>query len=194
MSFKLNDIIKDPKLKYIIVIVFAGVFILYNPSDNILLKKLNNDKNLIEKYNQFKELGVNKNIQLPKNIIEAVIDTAKSYIGVPNKIGGISKDSIDASGLVYISIKKNIELEFPRIAQDMARYGKIITKPEKLKRGDLVFFYNTYEVDRIITSVGIYLGNKKFIHSSSNNGVSISEINDPYYWKDKFFYGTRIFN
>ena len=184
---------KNPKIKYIIVIIIAGIFLLYNNTDGILTEKLNDNKSLIKKYKEFKTGGINKKIAFPKEIMEQVIDTAKSYIGTPNKIGGITRDSIDASGLVYISIKKNSEIKIPRIAQEMARYGKIIINPKKLKRGDLVFFFDTYEVDRIITSVGIYLGNGKFINSSSNNGVSISEINDPYYWKEKFFYGTRIF-
>jgi len=184
---------KNSKIKYIIVIVVAGIFLLYNNTDGILTKKLNDNKSLVEKYKEFKTGGINKKIAFPKEIMEQVIDTAKSYIGTPNKIGGITRDSIDASGLVYISINKNSEIKFPRIAQEMARYGEIILKPKKLKRGDLVFFFDTYEIDRIITSVGIYLGDGKFINSSSNNGVSISEINDPYYWKEKFFYGTRIF-
>ena len=76
----------------------------------------------------------------------------------------------------------------------MARYGRVISDSDKLKRGDLVFFFDTYEVNRIVTSVGIYLGDNDFVHSSSSEGVKISKINDPYYWKDKFFYGTRIFN
>ena len=95
---------------------------------------------------------------------------------------------------MYVSISKNSKIQFPRIAQDMARYGKQITDPDKLKRGDLVFFFDTYEINRIITSVGIYIGNGEFIHSSTSDGVTVSQINDPYYWKDKFFYGTRILN
>jgi len=184
---------KNPKIKYIIIIIIAGIFLIYNNTDNILMGKLNDNKSLVKKYKEFKTGEINKKIAFPKEIMEQVIDTAKSYIGTPNKFGGITRDSIDASGLIYMSIKKNSQQKFPRIAQDMARYGKIITNPKKLKRGDLVFFFDTYEIDRIITSVGIYLGDGKFINSSSNNGVSISEINDPYYWKEKFFYGTKIF-
>ena len=159
-----------------------------------LVEKLNNNKELIKKYNEFKTQGVKKSIVFQGNIVENIIDTALSYIGAPNKYGGINKDGIDASGLVYISVTKNSNVEFPRIAQDMARYGEAISNPNKLKRGDLVFFFDTYEVNRIITSVGIYLGDGGFIHSSSSEGVKVSQINDPYYWKDKFFYGTRIFN
>ena len=28
---------------------------------------------------------------------------------------------------------------------------------------------------------------------TTKDGVSESDINDPYYWKEKFFFGTRIF-
>ena len=54
-------------------------------------------------------------------------------------------------------------------------------------------FFDTYDVDRIITSVGLYLGEGSFLNSSTKDGVSESDINDPYYWKEKFFFGTRIF-
>jgi len=178
--------------KFVIITAFVS-FSACNSNDD-LLEKLNNKTELITKYNEFKSQGVEKEIDFKKNIIENVIDTAFSFLGTPNKYGGIDKLGIDASALVYISISKNSKIKFPRIAQDMARYGKQITDPKKLKRGDLVFFFDTYEINRIITSVGIYIGNGEFIHSSTSDGVAVSLINDPYYWKDKFFYGTRILN
>lgn len=164
------------------------------PTTNTKLKrKLNKNAELSAKYDRFKAEGFQKEFRLPKERLEAVIDTAMTFLGVPNRVGGVDRDSIDASGLIYVSINKNFDVKFPRIAQDMARYGKIITDTQNLKRGDLVFFFDTYEVDRIITSVGLYLGENKFINSSTNEGVSVSEIDDPYYWKNKFFFGTRIF-
>ena len=166
---------------------------LSNTDERKLIDKLNDDEVLIDKFIDFSTDGYERKINLSKNKMESVIDTAMTYLGTPNKVGGTSKDSIDASGLVYVSINKNFDIKFPRIAQDMARYGKIITNPQKLKRGDLVFFFDTYDVDRIITSVGLYLGEGSFLNSSTKDGVSESDINDPYYWKEKFFFGTRIF-
>ena len=166
---------------------------LSNTDERKLIDKLNDDEVLIDKFIDFSTDGYEKKINLSKNKMESVIDTAMSYLGTPNKVGGTSKDSIDASGLVYVSINKNFDIKFPRIAQDMARYGNVITNPKKLKRGDLVFFFDTYDVDRIITSVGLYLGEGSFLNSSTKDGVSESDINDPYYWKEKFFFGTRIF-
>ena len=193
MNFKQIFNQKNRKLRFVIVGVLATLFFLYESKESILVEKLENNQELLRKFNEFKEGGYERDIKLSRDIIESVIDTAKSYVGVPNKVGGISRDSIDASGLIYVSINANTEFKFPRIAQDMARYGEVITKKNKLKRGDLVFFFDTYEVDRIITSVGIYLGDNKFLNSSSNNGVTKSDLNDPYYWSDKFFFGTRIF-
>ena len=181
------------KLLIALVLAIAACLFLFNENDE-LLEKLNGNATLIEKYNEFKLAGINKTIDFPENIIEKIIDTSMTFVGTPNKIGGIDKSGIDASGLVHVSIKKNSSILFPRIAQDMARYGEFITDSDKLKRGDLVFFYDTYSVDRIITSVGIYLGDGKFINSSSSKGVTVSDINDPYYWKEKFFFGTRILN
>ena len=177
-----------------LVILGISILLVGCQNNNELLVKLNNHQGLIKKYNEFIEQGIEKSIVFPKNIIENVIDTALSYIGTPNKYGGMDKDGIDASGLVYIAITKNSNIEFPRTAQDMARYGEIISNSNKLKRGDFVFFFDTYEIDRLITSVGIYIGDGNFVHSSSSEGVKISNVNDPYYWKGKFFYGTRILN
>ena len=186
------DYSKNKKIFFLIVLI-GTISLLYESQNSILKGKLNSNEILLEKFKEFKKIGFEKEVIFSRDLIESVIDSAKSYEGTPNKIGGISKDSIDAPALVYMSIKKNSDIEFPRIAQDMSRYGEVITEIEDLKRGDLVFFFNTYETDRLITSVGIYLGENKFINSSSKNGVSISEITDPFFWKDKFFFGTRIF-
>ena len=182
------------KKSIVISVLTVLIVIFFFPTTNTKLKrKLNKNAQLSVKYDRFKAEGFQKEFRLPKERLEAVIDTAMTFLGVPNRVGGVDRDSIDASGLIYVSINKNFAVKFPRIAQEMARYGKIITDTQNLKRGDLVFFFDTYEVDRIITSVGLYLGENKFINSSTNEGVSVSEIDDPYYWKNKFFFGTRIF-
>ena len=190
---KLYDYLKNKNLIIILIVLVLGVFIFSDKTEKKLLEKLNNNKSFIDKFQSFKAEGLQKEFRLPEERLEAVIDTAMTFLGVPNRVGGVDRDSIDASGLIYVSINKNFDVKFPRIAQDMARYGKIIIDAENLKRGDLVFFFDTYEVDRIITSVGLYLGEGVFLNSSTNEGVSESDINDPYYWKDKFFFGTRIF-
>jgi cell wall-associated NlpC family hydrolase len=182
------------KIGYVTIPILFLVYLFSTDNiDKALINKIKDNPILIEKYNRFNLEDTNKKIQFESDITDDVINTAKSYLGTPNKIGGVDYQKIDASGLVYISIKKNSKTEFPRIAQEMARYGEIIINSKDLKRGDLVFFFDTYEVDRIITTVGIYIGKGEFITSSSSKGVAINKIDDPYYWSQKFFYGTRIF-
>ena len=186
-------------VKKLPILIFSIIlfFIFYESQDSFLKGKLSSNDTLLLKYEEFKKGGIEKEISLSNELIQAVIDTAESFIGTPNRIGGITQDSIDASGLIYVSLKKNGITKFPRIAQDMARYGEIITKAENLEKGDLVFYFDTYKTERLITSVGIYLGDNKFISSTSKKGVSIDKIDNPSfkenYWINHFFYGTRIF-
>ncbi len=78
-------------------------------------------------------------------------------------------------------------------SEDQARYGKVILDKKNLRKGDLVFFINSYTTSKYITHVGIYIGNYQMIHASSSKGVSITSLNN-IWWKDKFIFGTRLFN
>lgn len=144
------------------------------------------------KFSTFKNGGMERKLQINKHQMEKIITTAKEYLGTPHVMGGLSKSGIDCSGLLYKSFERNNINNIPRTAQEFGRYGTVIVNINKLKRGDLVFFTNTYTTSKFITHAGIYLGDKKFIHTSSSKGVIISKIDDPYYWKKKFVYGTRV--
>lgn len=52
------------------------------------------------------------------------------------------------------------------------------------------FFFNTYGSD--ISHAGIYIGNNEFIHSQDGKGVSISLLNDPFYWGKRYVGATRV--
>ena len=77
------------------VIVVLAIFLAGCQNNDQLLEKLNNDKELVERYNEFKKGEVEKPIVFSRNIVENIIDTALSYIGTPNKYGGITKDGIE---------------------------------------------------------------------------------------------------
>ena len=200
MDYKKIFNFKNNKFRLFLVLVIGVLFLIYklidtNPisAQTKLLEKLEGDISSIEKFNNFILDGYEKDISLPIEMMEKIIDSAKTYLNTPNLVGGIDKNGIDSSGLVYNSIISNSDFKFPRVAQEMARFGNIITEKEDLKRGDLLFFYNTYETERIVTTVGIYLGKNDFLISSTKKGVSINRLDDPYYWSKHFFFGTRIF-
>jgi cell wall-associated NlpC family hydrolase len=58
----------------------------------------------------------------------------------------------------------------------LVKRGKTVPVSE-MKRGDIIFF-DTYKVNG---HVAIYLGNGQFLADSSSKGVSIDDLNNPYY-------------
>ncbi len=155
---------------------------------------IKSDANLSSKFKSFKKGGVEQSLKVSYSDMQRVIKEAKTYKGTKHVMGGLSHSGIDCSGLLYVSFQANGITNIPRTAQDFARYGSIIINVNKIKAGDLVFFTNTYRTSKLVTHAGICIGNGEFIHTSSSKGVMISKINDPYYWRDKFLFGTRIIN
>ena len=154
---------------------------------NISSKYDNNSK-----FSTFKRGGLEKPFTVPASKCDEIISTAKSFLGTPHSSGGLSKSGIDCSGLVYTAFNTHCTKDLPRVAQEMARCGTIISNLNDLRKGDLVFFTGTYNTSKFITHVGIYLGNNNFIHTSSSKGVSINSLKGSSYWENKFVYGTRI--
>ena len=155
---------------------------------------ISNDVNLSSKFQSFKKRGVEKVIKLSSETMRLIITEALSYKGTRYAMGGLNYSGIDCSGLLYVSFKANGINNIARTAEEFARYGSIIININDLKEGDLIFFTNTYRTSKLVTHVGICIGNNKFIHASSSKGVITSRINDPYYWREKFLFGTRIIN
>ncbi len=83
-------------------------------------------------------------------------------------------------GLLYSTFKK-FDIALPRSSYEMANYGKKI-KERDIQVGDFLFFKTS---GRRISHVGMVTevsrDEIKFIHSSTQLGVIISSINEPYY-------------
>jgi cell wall-associated NlpC family hydrolase len=143
-----------------------------------------------KKLKVFLDEGCEKKINTHNTSADEIILTAQQYIGVPHCIGGTTMKCIDCSGLL-VAVFAKYGIILPHNSQEQARYGKIISGMNKLKKGDLVFFVRINKTHDFITHTGIYTGNNKFIHSSSTNGVTITSLSDPW-WKERFIFGTRV--
>lgn len=112
---------------------------------------------------------------------EALIATAKKYLGVPYVFGGTTPSGFDCSGFLQYVFKQN-GLSIPRLADEQYKLGKSV-KMSELRAGDLVFF-TTYEPGA--SHCGIYIGDGQFMHASSSRGIRVDYL-DNTYWAPRFY-------
>jgi len=135
--------------------------------------------------------------EAPQSLSDAYLDTVKdvifyglSMVGINYRWGGNSPQTgFDCSGLVSHVFRQIAGLVLPRDSYAMARLGQAINNLEDLKPGDLVFF-NTMR--KPFSHVGIYLGEKRFLHApSAGKNVNIVDMTEPY-WAKRYNGARRI--
>ncbi len=102
------------------------------------------------------------------------------------RYGGSTQKGIDCSAFTGTLLHEVYGTDVSRTARAQYDACEKIDK-ENLQEGDLVFF-NTR---RGVSHVGVYLRNGYFTHSSVGSGVTISNLDEPYYCK-KFIGGGRL--
>ncbi len=118
------------------------------------------------------------------------------WIGAPYLIGGSNKEGIDCSSfsqLLYTKVYGSY-IERTAYTQYDSNNTSLFLRIEDLQEGDLVFFHGSGETKDDIVHVGVYLGNNKFINSTSRlgrslrSGVKISDLSE-LYWRNLFCCG-----
>ena len=135
----------------------------------------NNDKNIqnidtqscnIQHYNiQAKTIYPN---ELNTKYGSKIRNIAEKWIGTPYLYGGNTKAGVDCSGFVK-NVYKEVGVDLPRTSAEQFNILKPTNTPVV---GDLVFFKRA----NTINHVGIFIGDGKMIHSSSEKGVIIQTI------------------
>ncbi len=115
--------------------------------------------------------------------VATVIETARSFTGVPYRWGGTTRVGMDCSGLLCTSFQ-SIDVALPRTSEEQSRYGSEV-KPKDLREGDLVFFGSS---KRNITHVGMVTevngaDDVRFIHASTSLGVIENNLYSAHYQK-----------
>lgn len=130
-------------------------------------------------------------LEEPREITTEIIEFAKTFQGTRYKFGGTTQEGMDCSGLVCVAFEKE-NISLPRISRDIATKGTPISLQD-VSEGDLVFFKTSRK--NVISHVGLVVeaksGEIKFIHSTTQAGVIISSLDEPY-WKKTFVEVRRI--
>jgi murein DD-endopeptidase / murein LD-carboxypeptidase len=151
------------------------------------------DASLRRQLEDYKRGGVGQPLDIKNATPDLVIKAAEKYLGTPHRGGGRDRSGIDCAGLVSVAFEAH-GVRLRGSSSTLARYGMIIADQGDLRRGDIVFFVRTYNAKEVLTHTGIYLGNDKFIHTSSSKGVVVSNFKDPSYWQPRYVFATRVFD
>lgn len=110
-----------------------------------------------------------------------------TWHGTKYLYGGTSRNGIDCSALIQQLYIEKFNINLPRTTNTQIKFGKQIEKKiETWKPGDLLFF----KINNQTNHVGVYIGNKKFLHAGRSTGVTVSKYNN--YWDKKFWQIRRI--
>ncbi|MDR1003472.1 MAG: C40 family peptidase [Prevotellaceae bacterium] len=114
----------------------------------------------------------------------SIIRTAHTLLGVPYLWAGTSSKGMDCSGFIR-NILYMHDIIIPRDAGPQSRTGERITiAPDygNLQPGDLIFFGRKAvgaDKKERVEHVGMYIGNKRFIHSQGDVRISSFDPDDP---------------
>ena len=113
--------------------------------------------------------------------------SAAKMVGKPYKFGGASPAGFDCSGLVFFSYRQ-AGVALPHNTEQQRRLSKPV-KLGELRRGDLLFFDQEGKKN---SHVGIYLGERRFVHAPSSGKHVRNDSLDSPYWKKHLSEARRL--
>lgn len=125
------------------------------------------------------------------NAANAVLFRAIALVGTPYRYGGNTPEGgFDCSGLVGYVFRDAAGVGLPRTSAQMSEVGRRKLAVDALQAGDLVFFAEK----RDVSHVGIYVGERRFVHAPNRGGTVRLDSLDGAWWRDHFVYGKRAFD
>ena len=113
------------------------------------------------------------------------------WMKTPYKYGGNDENGIDCSGFIQRLLSDVYNIQVPRTSaqQFFTKNVEPFHDNTYFSEGDLVFFRTV--PGNPISHVGLYLHNRYFINASTSSGVSLANLDDPY-WKKRFVAAGRV--
>lgn len=123
----------------------------------------------------------------PAAVEERVLELFADWEHTPYRWGGTNRRGIDCSAYVKQVYADAFGIQIPRTTLQQVGIGDPVKKQD-LVPGDLVFFLPNNKRSR---HVGIYLSDGTFTHASTSEGVTTSNLDEPY-WRDAYWTARRI--
>ncbi len=111
-----------------------------------------------------------------------MVQIATSTIGTPYKWGGDTpQKGFDCSGLMSYVHKNALGMKIPRTTANQRDNSRTV-QYQHIQPGDMLFFKTGSRTNH----VGVYIGNRKFVHApSSGKRVTVASM-DNAYWHKRF--------
>ncbi len=121
----------------------------------------------------------------PKELVDEILDYAKTFLGVPYRLGAGGPDLFDCSGFTSY-VFREFGFYLPHNSVMQARGTQPVESFSDLRKGDLVFFGSRGSIREIghvgiVVDVDLDRGMFRFIHASTSNGVEIQRSTQPYF-------------
>lgn len=124
-----------------------------------------------------------------ETLADRAVAAARSQIGRPYLPGGNSPQTgFDCSGLVWW-VYSQAGLDLPRRSLDQRQVGRAVTELE-MRAGDLLVYRIGKRPDEL--HMGIFAGDRVFIHSPNKGGRVREESMDDPYWLDHYLGARRV--
>ena len=128
------------------------------------------------------------NMSRSDRVVRNRLDKAYSdWKGTKYVLGGTSSRGIDCSAFIQVVFKDYLNAELPRTTREQMQEGQSVKK-RNIKIGDMVFF----RTGRDTYHVGVMINGEQFLHASTSNGVTISNLQNQY-WQSTYLTTRRLF-
>ena len=120
-----------------------------------------------------------------KELVDEILDYARTFLGVPYRLGASGPGQFDCSGFTsYVFREFGYQLPHNSVAQ--FQDSRPVESFSDLRKGDLVFFGARGSIRNIghvgiVVDVDLDRGMFRFIHASTSNGVEIQRSTQPYF-------------
>jgi len=129
----------------------------------------------------------------PNDKAEALINYAKTFLGVPYRYGGTTPSGFDCSGFINY-VFRNFGFSLVRTSYGLAELGQTVSLSE-IQPGDLMFFKgsnaNSSSVGHVALVIEVANGDIRFIHSAGN-AVKIDSFRKSRYYIQRYVKTKRL--